>query len=82
MHEMKKQLPDKIDMNVHFNPRYMPFDQRLCMCPDGDFFKALHQDNCDVVTDHIETVTADGIVTKSGVKLESDIIVTATGLCE
>ncbi|OTA90711.1 hypothetical protein M434DRAFT_397800 [Hypoxylon sp. CO27-5] len=80
MHEMKKQLPDKIDMNVHFNPRYMPFDQRLCMCPDGDFFKALHQDNCDVVTDHIEKVTANGIVTKSGVKLEADIIVTATGL--
>ncbi|KAI0839335.1 FAD/NAD(P)-binding domain-containing protein [Hypoxylon sp. FL0890] len=80
MHGMKKQLPDKIDMNIHFNPRYMPFDQRLCMCPDGDFFKALHQDNCDVVTDHIEMVTADGIVTKSAKKLEADIIVTATGL--
>ncbi|KAI1138015.1 FAD/NAD(P)-binding domain-containing protein [Hypoxylon sp. FL0543] len=80
MKQMKRQLPDKIDVNVHFNPSYMPFEQRLCMCPDGDFFKALHQDNCDVVTDHIKTVTADGILTKSGKKIKADIIVTATGL--
>lgn len=77
---MKKQLPDDIDVNVHFNPSYPPMDQRLCLCPDGDFFKALHRDNCDVVTDRIETVTVDGILTKSGKKLEADIIVTATGL--
>ncbi|KAI1374344.1 FAD/NAD(P)-binding domain-containing protein [Hypoxylon crocopeplum] len=76
----KKQLPESVDVNVHFNPKYKPFDQRLCFCPDGDFFQALHQDNCDIATDHIEKVTEDGILTKSGVKLEADIIVTATGL--
>ncbi|KAL7620880.1 hypothetical protein AAE478_009878 [Parahypoxylon ruwenzoriense] len=80
MHLMKEQLPDTIPVDIHFNPRYNPFEQRLCMCPDGDFFRALHRDNCDIVTDHIDTVTPDGVLTKSGVKLEADIIVTATGL--
>ncbi|PNP66729.1 hypothetical protein FNYG_13459 [Fusarium nygamai] len=80
MGEMQKALPKDIDVNVHFNPRYNPFQQRLCMCPDEDFFKALHQDNCEVVTDTIETVTKDGIMLKSGRKLEADIVVTATGL--
>ncbi|OTB19267.1 hypothetical protein K445DRAFT_53834 [Daldinia sp. EC12] len=77
---MKKELPPDVDVDVHFNPKYDLFDQRLGLCPDGDFFRALHRDNCDIVTDHIETVTADGIITKSGKKLDADIIVTATGL--
>lgn len=76
----KKQLPADIDVDVHFNPRYNPTEQRLCMCPDGDFFKALHQDNCQVVTDVIETVTPGGVLLKSGRKLDADVIVTATGL--
>ncbi|ORY55882.1 monooxygenase [Pseudomassariella vexata] len=77
---MKQQLPEHVPVDPHFNPRYVPMDQRLCFCPDGDFFKALHRANCDVVTDVIETVTADGILTKSGKLLEADILVTATGL--
>ena len=80
MKEMRAQLPAKIDVDTHFNPRYNPWDQRVCMCPDGDFFKALHQNNCDIVTDRIQTVTEDGILTESGKKLEADIIVPATGL--
>ncbi|KAM5371723.1 hypothetical protein ACJZ2D_007888 [Fusarium nematophilum] len=80
MGSMKAALPKDIDVNVHFNPSYNPFQQRLCMCPDGDFFKALHRDNCEIVTDVIETVTEDGILLKSGRKLEADAIVTATGL--
>lgn len=77
---MRAELPKDIDVDVHFNPSYNPFEQRLCMCPNGDFFKALHRDNCDIVTDTIETVTKDGILLKSGRKLEADVIVTATGL--
>ncbi|KAH7034601.1 uncharacterized protein B0I36DRAFT_284711 [Microdochium trichocladiopsis] len=76
----RKELPSSVDVDVHFNPRYLPFEQRLCLCPDGDFFKAFHRDNCEIVTDTIESVVADGIVTKSGRKIEADIIVTATGL--
>ncbi|KAI1076234.1 FAD/NAD(P)-binding domain-containing protein [Whalleya microplaca] len=77
---MRKQLPETVPVDVHFNPRYKPFDQRLGLCPDGDFFKALHRDNCDIVTDHIKMVTPGGITTMSGVNIEADIIVTATGL--
>ncbi|KAF4457965.1 hypothetical protein F53441_220 [Fusarium austroafricanum] len=80
MDGMQEALPKDIDVNVHFNPSYDPFQQRLCMCPEGDFFKALHRDNCEIVTDTIEAVTKDGILLKSGRKLEADIIVTATGL--
>lgn len=76
----RRELPSKVDQRIHFNPKYNPFEQRLCLCPDGDFFKALHRDNVEIVTDHIDTVTADGILLKSGKKLEADIIVTATGL--
>ncbi|KAI2467068.1 FAD/NAD(P)-binding domain-containing protein [Annulohypoxylon bovei var. microspora] len=78
--EMKAQFPDNVDVDVHFNPKYNPWDQRVNMCPDGEFFKAFHRGNCDVVTDRIKTVTEDGILTESGKKLEADIIVTATGL--
>ena len=76
----KKAVPKDVDVDVHFNPSYNPFQQRLCMCPDGDYFKALHQDNCEIVTDVIDTVTEDGILLKSGKKLTADIIITATGL--
>ncbi|KAK0624776.1 hypothetical protein B0T17DRAFT_616948 [Bombardia bombarda] len=78
--EMRKELPQGFDVDKHFNPRYGPFEQRLCFCPRADFFKALHQDNTQVVTDTIETVTETGILLKSGQTLEADMIITATGL--
>ncbi|KAF7560080.1 hypothetical protein G7046_g4077 [Stylonectria norvegica] len=76
----KEQLPKRVDVDVHFNPSYNVFQQRLCMCPDGDFFKALSRDNCEIITDAIETVIEDGLLMESGRKLPADIIVTATGL--
>lgn len=69
-----------ISVDPHFTPRYFPWSQRLCVCPDGDFYKALRGGNCDVVTDHIDTVTESGIRTRSGKTIDADIIVTATGL--
>ncbi|KAK4107362.1 FAD/NAD(P)-binding domain-containing protein [Canariomyces notabilis] len=78
--EMQKQLPEGFNINKHFTPRYNPFEQRLCFCPGGDFFKALHRPNAHIVTDTIETVTQRGILLKSGETLEADIIITATGL--
>lgn len=78
---MAKELEGSgIPVDPHFTPRYNPWDQRLCICPDGDFYKALHGGNCDVVTDHIETVTESGIKTESGRHIDADIIITATGL--
>ena len=67
------------EFDVHFSPRYDPWDQRLCLCPDGDFFKALNGKNADIVTDHVECFDATGIRLKSGKHLDADLVVTATG---
>ncbi|KAF2742436.1 FAD/NAD(P)-binding domain-containing protein [Sporormia fimetaria CBS 119925] len=76
----KKQLPKDIPIDPHFKPAYKPWDQRLCLCPDGDFFKAFESGRAEIVTDTISTVTEDGIELSSGERLDADIIVTATGL--
>jgi monooxygenase len=68
------------DVKTHFTPRYNPWDQRLCLAPDADFFRAIKAGKADVVTDRIETFTATGIRLQSGRELKADIIVTATGL--
>ena len=75
-----KQLPDNIPHDPHFSPRYNPWEQRLCLCPDGDFFKAMRAGKASVITDTIATVTETGIQLISGQTLDADIIVTATGL--
>ncbi len=68
------------DVGRHFNPRYNPWDQRLCLVPDGDLFKAIKAQRASVVTDEIDTFTEAGIRLKSGAELPADLIVTATGL--
>lgn len=68
------------DVDTHFNPRYNPWDERLCVVPDGDLFRALRKGRASVVTDHIESFTETGIRLRSGQHLDADIIVTATGL--
>jgi monooxygenase len=69
-----------VDVDTHFKPRYNPWDQRMCLAPDGDMFKAIRGGKASVVTDHIETFTETGIKLKSGQELPADLIVTATGL--
>lgn len=78
--DLDEKLPKKVDAAVHFNPSYGPFQQRLCVTPDDEFFNALHRDNVEIVTDVIDTTEKDGILLKSGRKLPADVIVTATGL--
>lgn len=75
----KRQLGDAVDIK-HFSPKYNPWDERLCVVPDGDLFHTLKSGKASVVTDQIETFTDKGIKLKSGKELEADIIVTATGL--
>jgi len=92
---MRAQLPAGFDMDTHFNPTYAPFEQRLCFCPDGDFFKALRNRRTTVVTGSIDTVTEAGIKLTPSAKFSSssqanrfqdapfipaDLIITATGL--
>lgn len=76
---VRKELGEKYD-SKHFTPPYNPWDQRLCLVPDADLFRAMRDGRVSVVTDQIETFTEDGLLLKSGEQLEADIIVTATGL--
>jgi cation diffusion facilitator CzcD-associated flavoprotein CzcO len=78
--EAKRQLPADFPVDPHFKPGYNPWQQRLCLCPDGDYFKAFSSGKAHIVTDTIKTVVADGIELNNGQKLDADIIVTATGL--
>ena len=63
-----------------FTPNYNPWDQRVCLIPDSDLFDAMKKGDAEIVTDHIEEFTTNGILLKSGKELEADIIITATGL--
>ncbi|MCA9574181.1 MAG: NAD(P)/FAD-dependent oxidoreductase [Polyangiales bacterium] len=76
---LKRQLPADFDVDTHFNPRYNPWDQRLCAVPDGDLFKSISAGKVSVVTDTIETFTEHGVRLSSGRELTADIVVTATG---
>ena len=78
--ELPAQLPEGFDIEKHLTPKYNPWDQRICLAPDGDFFTAICDGKADIATDHIERITSDGVLLKSGEKLEADIIVSATGL--
>ena len=75
-----KHLGNDYDIEKHFTPTYKPWDQRLCLVPDADLFKAIRNGKAEIKTDHVERITSDGIQLKSGEALNADIIVTATGL--
>jgi monooxygenase len=77
---VRRQLPDGYDVDTHFNPRYDPWDQRLCAVPDGDLFKAIAAGRTSIVTDRIATFTERGLALESGDELEADVVITATGL--
>ena len=77
---VRAELGPDYDVARHFTPKYNPWDQRLCLVPNGDLFEAIKAKRASVVTDQIETFTEAGIRLKSGTELEADLIVTATGL--
>ncbi|HEX3608829.1 MAG TPA: NAD(P)/FAD-dependent oxidoreductase [Solirubrobacterales bacterium] len=76
----ERSLPPGYDVDTHFKPRYNPWDQRMCLVPDGDLFASIRSGRAEVVTDRIETFTEGGIELESGAELEADVVVTATGL--
>ena len=77
---IKMELGADYDIAKHFTPAYNPWDQRLCLVPNGDLFKSMREGKASVVTDHIASFTETGIQLASGEHLDADIIVTATGL--
>lgn len=76
----KRGLGPDFDVETHLNPQYAPWDQRLCLIPDADLFKAIKRGKASIVTDRIARFTETGIALESGKELEADIVVTATGL--
>lgn len=76
----QRRLPEGYDVQRHFSPRYNPWDERLCLAPNGDLFRTIRKGRADVVTDTIDRFTETGIKLNSGQELPADIIVTATGL--
>jgi cation diffusion facilitator CzcD-associated flavoprotein CzcO len=78
--QARAQLKAGYDVKTHFSPSYDPWRQRLCLAPDGDFFRAIKAGKADIVTDQIATFTGSGIRLQSGRELAADIIITATGL--
>jgi len=78
--QAESKLPAGYDIDTHFKPRYNPWDQRLCLIPDGDFYEAIGAGKASVVTDRIETFTETGIALQSGAELDADLVITATGL--
>lgn len=78
--EVKKKLGNDFDVKTHFTPKYNPWDQRMCLVPDGDLFEQINQGKASVVTDHIKNFTENGLLLKSGKELKADVIITATGL--
>jgi cation diffusion facilitator CzcD-associated flavoprotein CzcO len=76
---IRAQLGPDVDMK-HFTPSYNPWDERLCVVPNGDLFRVLRRGQAHIVTDHIDHFTETGIKLKSGDELPADIIVSATGL--
>jgi len=75
-----RMLPAGYEVDTHFNPPYNPWEQRLCLVPDGDLFEAIGRGDASIVTDRIATFTERGIRLESGRELEADLVVTATGL--
>ncbi|WP_205695608.1 NAD(P)/FAD-dependent oxidoreductase [Conexibacter sp. SYSU D00693] len=69
-----------VDVDVHFNPKYGPWDQRLCAVPNGDLFRSLRKGDAEIVTAKIDRFTEGGVRLEDGRELEADVIVTATGL--
>jgi monooxygenase len=75
-----RQLPPGYDVDTHFTPRYQPWDQRLCLAPDGDLFTAIRTGRASVLTDRLAEFTRTGLRLESGAEVAADIVVTATGL--
>ena len=77
---IEEELGDRIDVQKHFQPPYNPWDQRLCLAPDGDFFEAIKSGKAGIETDRIERFSETGVVLRSGTEVPADIVITATGL--
>jgi cation diffusion facilitator CzcD-associated flavoprotein CzcO len=80
LREVRRQLGPDFDVATHFTPRYEPWDQRLCVIPDGDLFRAIREGRASVATGQVARFTESGLELESGERIDADVVVTATGL--
>ena len=80
LEDATRRLPEGYDVATHFTPAYDPWDQRLCVSPEGDLFAAIASGRAEVVTGTVERLTAHGLRTTAGREVPADVVVTATGL--
>ena len=77
---LKNELGSDFDIKKHFTPSYKPWDQRMCLVPDSDLFSVIKKSKASVITDKVKEFISDGILLESGERITADIIVTATGI--
>ena len=78
--EIKQVLPKDFDIETHFNPKYNPWDERVCVVVDNDLFDSISQEKCSVITDQIKCFKENSILLESGKELKADLVISATGL--
>ncbi|MDB4093910.1 NAD(P)/FAD-dependent oxidoreductase, partial [Flavobacteriaceae bacterium] len=78
--EIKKNLTKDFDIETHFNPKYDPWDERVCVVVDNDLFSSINKGKCTVLTDQIKSFNKNGILLESGKELKADLVISATGL--
>lgn len=78
--EIKKNLTKDFDIETHFNPKYDPWDERVCVVVDNDLFSSINEGKCTVLTDQIKSFNKNGILLESGKELKADLVISATGL--
>ncbi len=77
---VRNALGPDFDIDTHFTPDYNPWDQRLCLIPDGDLFDAINSGGASIKTETIDRFTDEGLLLSDGSVIRADIIVVATGL--
>ncbi len=77
---IRKELPDGYPVDRDFTPPYKPWDQRLCLVPDGDLFASMRSGKVSIATGAVERFTPKGLHLATGEEVPADIVVTATGL--
>ena len=78
--EIKNSLSKEFDVEKHFNPKYDPWDERVCVVVDNDLYESINQGKCTVVTENIKSFNKNGILLESGKELKADLVISATGL--
>lgn len=74
---LEESFADRPDLKAQLTPDYPPFGKRPVM--DPGFFDALKQPHVKMVTGGMKEYTENGLLLDTGIEVEADVIVLATG---